>query len=72
MSRADITARQILSQHLMSPREEGRMQERNNGRRDKERREDGAKVKKGNMVEGGGESKRKRTVEGRKRENSKP
>lgn len=51
---------------LMSPREEGKMEERDNRGRDKEKgREDGAKGKMANMAE---EVRAKRTVEERKKD----
>ena len=52
VSTADIAAKQTLSQQLMSPREEGKIQERNNGRRDKERKEDEAKSEDGKYSRG--------------------
>lgn len=63
VSTADLEATQTLSQQLMSPREEGKMQGSNNGRRDKEKGwKMEPKIKIGNAAEGEGESKIKRIV----------
>lgn len=69
VSTADTAPRQTLPHQLVSPGEEGKRQERNNGRRDKEK---GGKMepkgKMGKMTEGGCESEIQRTVEERKKE----